>query len=103
MKSKMFFEVFLSGVVVCLVFVLCGTVWGAEQTNTMIGKEAIVDSPQQDGVSQKDVSDPEKKTTERKSGYSSGSGSRISNFPEYEDADAAESYGTPYWGYMRDN
>ncbi|MBN2106587.1 MAG: hypothetical protein JW832_04115 [Deltaproteobacteria bacterium] len=103
MKRKWFFQVFLSVMFVGLVVFLCGTVWAAEQSPSMIGKEAVVDNPQPDGAFQKDVAAPEKKTTERKSGYSSGSSSRISNFPEYEDADASESYGTPYWGYMRDN
>lgn len=99
MKSRRFFQIFLSVVAIAGFVILTGPAWCGEIT----GDEAGIIRSQQGDTGEQEAVTPEKKTTERKSGYEAGPGSRFSSFPEYERYDASESYGSPYWGFMRDN
>lgn len=77
MRSKRFFKVFL-GAAIVFVFASAGAVQEAlAAQNKTIPTAITVPAPD--------------------------SGERMANFPSYEDCDAAEPYGSPYWGFMNDH
>jgi len=97
MKSTRFFgAVLISGVLTAVVF-CAGSVCSAEESSVFSGNGAIITGTHQDVVQ------PALQPAEIKNVNAVSSVGRIVGLSEYEQYGCAESYGSPYWGFMQDN
>ena len=97
MKSARFFgAVLISGFCAAVVF-CAGSVCSAEESSMFSGNGAIIAETHQGVVP------PAKQPAEMQSVNVAGSVGRIVGLSEHEEYGCAESYGSPYWGFMQDN
>jgi len=97
MKSTRFFgAVLISGFCAAVVF-CAGSVCFAEESSVLSGNGAIIVGTHQ-GVVQ-----PAQQPAEIQSVNAVSFVGRIVGLSEYEQYGCAESYGSPYWGFMQDN